>query len=518
MNWITIPQAPVVAGEAGHLNDHNDIAGALSTLWGSALQGVINVMAPPYSAAGNGTTDDTAAITAALTAAAAQGGGIVFLPWGQYLVSAPIVIPPLVTLVGQTSMTLNLSTPPSATARIVASAAWAPASAAGVVEVLSKTPGGWSVNTVSCGMRDVFIDCSQNTNTNLSGIYMLGPVYDTHLQDVFIYAAPHNGVTSGSQTESGINPTTPYHTRFTRVSAVKCGNYGFGLGSHTDSTFVDCLAFANTQDGWNLQNNSNCIFVGCRAEWNSYGFTLTSSAGSVTFTGCTTDQNTREGLYIHAATGQTTQGGGIVWTGGKLHADANGAVSGHTNGILITGSTVPVAINGVNIESGQDVNNSNYYPANALQIASSSNVTVGDSVLQGISAAYVNGGSNTNVVMEGCIGATGNPGSQTFSILPDITGGSNTAQSAPVLTPSFVSGTAAQLSDTSRDYMVYLQCSTAGTALTVAIGPTSTPANTIINSSTATLGELISIRLPAGWYLKWSATSAAFAQQKAIGC
>lgn len=97
-------------------------------------------------------------------------------------------------------------------------------------------------------------------------------------------------------------------------------------------------------------------------------------------------------------------------------------------------------------------------------------------------------------------------------------GPTNTAGYAPVLTPSFANGTAAQLSDTTRDYMVYLECTTAGTGLSVAIGPTSSPANTIIASTTATLGELVSFRLPAGWYVKWAATTAAFATQTAIGC
>jgi hypothetical protein len=96
--------------------------------------------------------------------------------------------------------------------------------------------------------------------------------------------------------------------------------------------------------------------------------------------------------------------------------------------------------------------------------------------------------------------------------------GTSTAASAPVLTPAFASGTAAQLSDTTRDYMVYLQIGTAGTANTVAIGPTSTPAHTVISNGTATAGQVMTIRLPAGWYLEWSATEATLASQIAIGC
>lgn len=96
--------------------------------------------------------------------------------------------------------------------------------------------------------------------------------------------------------------------------------------------------------------------------------------------------------------------------------------------------------------------------------------------------------------------------------------GSNSAGSAPVLTPTFGSGTAAQLSDLTRDYFVYLAVTTSGTATSVAIGPTSTPANTILPSSAVTAGQLISFRLPAGWYCKWAGTTTAIATQTAIGC
>ena len=66
--------------------------------------------------------------------------------------------------------------------------------------------------------------------------------------------------------------------------------------------------------------------------------------------------------------------------------------------------------------------------------------------------------------------------------------------------------------------MVYLEIGTAGTANVLAIGPTSTPANTVVASGTATAGEIMTVRLPAGWYLKWSATTATLAHQIAIGC
>jgi hypothetical protein len=97
-------------------------------------------------------------------------------------------------------------------------------------------------------------------------------------------------------------------------------------------------------------------------------------------------------------------------------------------------------------------------------------------------------------------------------------GGTDTHFSAPALTPTFANGTAAQLSDLTRDYMIYFQIGTAGTAFVIAIGPTNTPANTIVTGAAATGGELYSFRLPASWYVKWSATTATLATQTAIGC
>ena len=96
--------------------------------------------------------------------------------------------------------------------------------------------------------------------------------------------------------------------------------------------------------------------------------------------------------------------------------------------------------------------------------------------------------------------------------------GTSSAVSAPALTPTFASGTAAQLSDTSRDYQIYLQFGAAGTAMSVAIGPTSTPANTLISSAAVVAGEVVSFRLPAGWYAKVTFTTTTLANQVAIGC
>lgn len=98
--------------------------------------------------------------------------------------------------------------------------------------------------------------------------------------------------------------------------------------------------------------------------------------------------------------------------------------------------------------------------------------------------------------------------------------GINSASSANYLTPSFgvsaSSGT--QLSDISRDYMVYLTTSAGGANNTLTIGPNSTATlATIYASATTGTGIMWSFKLPAGWYVRPQG-AVAIGFQSAISC
>jgi hypothetical protein len=114
--------------------------------------------------------------------------------------------------------------------------------------------------------------------------------------------------------------------------------------------------------------------------------------------------------------------------------------------------------------------------------------------------------------------APGSFGASSFSGVVTENGGTDTAGSAPAITPTFANGTASQLADLTRDYMVYLQIGTAGTAFSLKIGPTSTPATTVFASATPAAEQMLSVRLPAGWYLEWAGSSTTIASQAAVGC
>lgn len=100
-----------------------------------------------------------------------------------------------------------------------------------------------------------------------------------------------------------------------------------------------------------------------------------------------------------------------------------------------------------------------------------------------------------------------------------LNNGTNTAPSAPVISsPGFSSGVASQLSDLTRDYEVYFTIGTGGGTVTIAIGPTSTPANTLVNAAVGVNGEVIRVRLPAAWYLEITVATSTIGKQIAIGC
>ncbi len=109
-------------------------------------------------------------------------------------------------------------------------------------------------------------------------------------------------------------------------------------------------------------------------------------------------------------------------------------------------------------------------------------------------------------------------GTATVTGLMSVNGGTSSAGSAPVLTPTLTNGTPKQLSDTTRDYVLYLEVGTAGVAFTLSIGPTSGVAVPIVTSVTPVTGMLFTVRVPAGWYVGWAGTGTTLANQSAVGC
>jgi hypothetical protein len=125
------------------------------------------------------------------------------------------------------------------------------------------------------------------------------------------------------------------------------------------------------------------------------------------------------------------------------------------------------------------------------------NVHNGPTVLPpGAGGIYIQDGTNFD-----CIGSFGTS--------------TNTAGVATVTTPTL--GAAAQLAQTTADAMLYIAVGAAGT-LTVAIGPTSGVTTVIVNGLAAAVGDLYTVRLPAGWFVKVTTGTTATWTTTAVTC
>lgn len=122
--------------------------------------------------------------------------------------------------------------------------------------------------------------------------------------------------------------------------------------------------------------------------------------------------------------------------------------------------------------------------------------------------------ASTGLTISGAF-ATTSGGTITIAGLSTFNGGTNTAAAATVTTPTL--GAAAQLAQTTKDSMLYIVVGTAGT-LTIAIGATSGVTTTIVSGVASSIGDMYSIRLPAGWYIAVTSSTTAAWTTTAIIC
>jgi len=347
----------------------------------------LNVQSPAYSggAAGDGTTDDTAAIQAALTAC--PPGGVVYLPAGSYATSAPLTIPPEVTLRGGRGGHIDdLSTP---TLKPLASF-----TGAAVLLMVDQTTGGYSRASTEQRIEHVSIDGSALPAGSVDGIQAQGYVHGVYLTDVQIRHIPNHG----------INPVTnssgsPYSWRCTRVHVSASGGIGI-TASMTDTTWLDCEVIGAGSHGWFVGGGANAVYIGCRSEWSSLdGFNFGSGTGTGSgsggplFVGCTTDRNAQNGMMIPSA---ANGNGPITITGCSFRRDGSGATSSGYAGININTSTQPVTITGCQVYPGtSDSGTGNASPQYGLSVTGVTSVSVSGSHFHAISEGVHDGGSNT---------------------------------------------------------------------------------------------------------------------------
>ncbi|MFJ6559985.1 glycosyl hydrolase family 28-related protein [Streptomyces sp. NPDC091412] len=234
-----------------------------------------------YGAAGDGTTDDTATLQAAINAAAA--GNVVYLPAGTYKLTAALVLPSNVTLMGAgATFSVLKQTVPGAHVLTATDVQYLTISSLGITG-----PGSGS----GSGIR---LTVSSNPCTP----YLA-------MEDITIQAMGAHGV----------SVELPIVSTMRRIVVEGCGGWGFDLFGQTTggqppgtSVALDaCFANACKTGGYSLYKLAYCTLTGCAADDNPVGYLL-DTAYAVTLTGCGAEGNTQAGVRISGGYGAALQG------------------------------------------------------------------------------------------------------------------------------------------------------------------------------------------------------------------
>jgi hypothetical protein len=355
----------------------------------------VNPKTPAYKAVGDGTTDDTAAIQAALTDC--PQGGTVYLPRGVYRTSAPLVIPPGVTLQmprASLMVVAGLTNPPCAIKPL------ASFTGAAVILLKDAATGGYGAISAEQRLIDVQIDGSAYTATALDGIQAKGNVQNVVMRGVTIRYMSGNGIYTN--VNAGYYP---YSWRLYRVMADNNAGHGFSFTLMTDITMFDCQAIGNVGNGFNLINLANSQLTGCRSEWNgNYGYLFTgswgsgTSSGGVQVTGCSTDRNGFDGIHIDS-TGTPP----LIFSGLMLRRDGrNGGTGGGGYAALATyGTTTPIVVTGLTVFPGvDDTGAGTNSPQYGINVQNATTVfTLNNAFVQAATTAVRDDGTNGKVLI-----------------------------------------------------------------------------------------------------------------------
>lgn len=301
--------------------------------------------------------DDTASVQALLDAAGP--GGEVTLGKGIFKLSNRLVIPPGVTLQGIQGRRVNnlaLATEVATLSYIRPLSSFAGDAA---LRMLDKEEGGYSAENNGQRIRHLALDMTSVPAGTVDGIKATGYVHDVMMENVSIYGAPHNGVTTTSYTRLDLNSYHPYSWTIINCIAQACTNIGWSHGSCTDTWMEMVQAIGCGSHGFFLAAMPNSQFIGLRAEFNLDGYRITggwgtgTGAGGGIWNGCSTDRNTNYGFHIDATGSAPMQINAPMC---RRDGRNSGSGGGSYAGIFGDASTCPIVITNPVVYPGVDDN------------------------------------------------------------------------------------------------------------------------------------------------------------------
>lgn len=341
-----------------------------------ATLGLYDVQDRPYYAAGDGSTDDTAAIQNAISDAQNSGtGGVVYLPPGLYVTSAPLVVMDSEVLIlgaGALATQGAAGNNDGAYTTIRPSSGWAQGTAAQPACILfdAVTPGA-AVNR--CGVERLTVD-----GTNLPGGTAMNGI--ATYGNCGAFSVTGCIVTSISNTSSAgiVNITgggnTAQGNSYVRNLVQSVGGNGYDLASG-DMTMDHCHSQNSGGRGISITGTGgDCRVSNCRADLSSTssGYYLNVPCGeylgTVQLSNCTSQRNHLNGCVI--ANSASAEISPVNLTGCVFQGDGT---AGSTNAGIRLSGPVGAIITGCSVHVNHNAEgDGNDYPNYAIVTASDS--------------------------------------------------------------------------------------------------------------------------------------------------
>lgn len=363
-------------------------------------------------------TNDQQMIQQAVDAAFAEGGGIVMLSSGSFNLSAPITLHPTVTLQGtHADQIFNPGQIVSQTYLRPQN----PFSGGAAIVLLGQTAGGYTNKSAEQRIFNITIDGSVSA-ANVHGIQASDYIHGVVLRDVAIKQVTGKGIYTFTE-----NAAQPFSWTFHRVMVDNSNDVGIHLINHSDCTMVDVISIGAGGNNYTLSNMPNSRLIGCRAEWSdAHGFYVTGNfgtgqgSGGLSMTGCSTDRNSFNGVYIDATGNAPITINGLM---SRRDGRNNNLGGGNYAGVNVTNATAPVIIGNWTNYPGVDDNgtgvNSPQYGGSFTNV---SVVQVENSYLHANTAGVFNGGSNDILkIGSNVVYATGPTTTPVRSVDPGVT-------------------------------------------------------------------------------------------------
>lgn len=299
--------------------------------------------------------DDTSVLQALLTAAGP--GGVVGLRPGIYKTTNRLILPPGVTLTGAQGRRVNnlaLATETATLSYIRPTGAFG---GDACIRMLDKEEGGYSAENNGQRLRHLAIDMTSVPAGTVDGIKATGYVHDVMMENVSIYGAPHNGVTTTSYVRADTSSVHPYSWTVINCITQACTNIGWSLNGATDTWMEMVQAIGCGSHGFFLASMANSQFHGLRAEFNVDGYRITggwgtgTGAGGGIWNGCSTDRNTQYGYHIDATGSAPLQINNPMC---RRDGRNGGGGGGSFAGIYGDASTCPIVITNPVVYPGVD--------------------------------------------------------------------------------------------------------------------------------------------------------------------